>query len=52
MFEGSDELAQWGLSWIYDRVEERFGVLAAWLVTVGLAVGLFGALIALLIWIL
>jgi hypothetical protein len=38
-----DLLAFAGLDWLYDAVEKRFGVAAAWLVTlfVGLSVAVF-----------
>ena len=40
-----------GLEWIYDRVEERFGKLAAWLVTLGLTSAIFAAIVAAVIYI-
>jgi hypothetical protein len=46
MLEGLDILALTGLEWVYDKVDDRYGTAAAWLVTivltaifVGVAVG-------------
>jgi len=33
-----DIIAQCSFEWIYDKVEQRFGTLAAWIVTLGLFV--------------
>ena len=41
-----DLVAQLGLEWIYDKVEDRFGRLAAWLATIGLAALILAAFIA------
>jgi hypothetical protein len=41
-----DVIAQCGFEWIYDKVERRFGTIAAWLVTLGLFTLLVGAVIA------
>ena len=40
-----------GLEWIYDRVEERFGKLAAWAVTLGLTAAIVAVIVAALIYI-
>jgi hypothetical protein len=38
-----------GFEWIYDKVDARFGPVAAWLVTIVLTVALLGAGVAVLI---
>ncbi|HUE80028.1 MAG TPA: hypothetical protein VMN38_10410 [Sphingomicrobium sp.] len=43
-----DIFALSGLEWVYDKVERRYGRVAAWLVTVALA-GLFVAAIVALV---
>ncbi|WP_309662622.1 hypothetical protein [Sphingomonas sp.] len=37
-----------GLEWLYDKVEGRFGQVAAWLVTIVLTVAVLGAIVAVL----
>jgi hypothetical protein len=37
-----------GFEWVYDKVEARFGQVAAWLVTIALTVALLGAGVAVL----
>jgi Na+/melibiose symporter-like transporter len=44
-----DILALTGLEWLYDRVEDRYGRAAAWLVTGGTALILIGILIWILV---
>ena len=38
------------LEWIYDKVEQRFGKLAAWVVTLGLTAVIVAAIAAALIY--
>jgi hypothetical protein len=38
-----DWIAWTGLEWLYDEIEERFGVAAAWLVTIVVAGGIVAA---------
>ena len=38
-----------GFEWVYDKVEARFGPVAAWLVTIALTLILLGAAVAILI---
>jgi hypothetical protein len=40
------------LEWIYDKVDDRFGKLAAWLVMLGLATIVIGLVVAALIYVL
>ena len=44
-----DVVALLGLEWIYDKVEDRYGRLAAWFVTIGLAALILGAVVVLII---
>jgi hypothetical protein len=39
------------LEWIYDRVEQRFGKLAAWVVTLSLTAAIVAAIVAALTYI-
>jgi hypothetical protein len=49
MLEHSDEFAFWGLGWIFTKVEDSHGRLAAWLVTLALTLGLVAGLIAIFV---
>ena len=40
-----DVLALTGLEWLYDRVEDRYGRAAAWLVTSATALALVGIIV-------
>ena len=42
-------LAQWTLDRVYDRIEERYGAMAAWLATLALGLGIIAGLAAILI---
>jgi TRAP-type mannitol/chloroaromatic compound transport system permease small subunit len=44
-----DIVALCGLERVYDKTEDRFGRLAAWLVTTALAVSILAAIVAILI---
>lgn len=44
-----DIFALFGLEWVYDRVEDRFGRGAAWFVTIALALAVLGIAAAVLI---
>ena len=44
-----DIIAMTGLEWLYDVVENRFGRLAATVVTAGLALGIIGVLVWILV---
>jgi hypothetical protein len=44
-----DILALTGLEWLYDRIEDRYGRRAAWLVTSALALAIIGVLVWILI---
>src|SRR5260221_14703996 len=44
-----DIFALSGLEWVYDRVEDRFGRVAAWFVTMTLALAVLGIAAAVLI---
>ena len=44
-----DVFALSGLEWLYDRVDDRFGRVAAWVVTMVLALALLGIAVAVLI---
>jgi len=44
-----DILAFSGLEWVYDRVEDRFGKAAAWIVTLALALTILGIAAAVLV---
>lgn len=44
-----DVVALCGLEWVYDKVAERHGTVAAWVVTVSLAAIMLGAVIAVII---
>ena len=44
-----DIVALCGLEWLYDTVEERYGTVAAWLATIGLAALILGAVVAVVI---
>ena len=44
-----DLVAVCGLEWVYDKVEDRHGTAAAWLVTIALAAIMLGAIIAVII---
>jgi hypothetical protein len=46
---GLDVVALCGLEWLYDKVEERHGTIAAWLITIALAAIILGAVIAVII---
>ena len=44
-----DIFALSGLEWVYDRVEDRFGRAAAWVVTITLALAILGIAVAVLV---
>ena len=44
-----DVVALCGLEWAYDKVEERYGTAAAWVVTIAVAALMGGALIAVIL---
>lgn len=44
-----DVVALCGLEWVYDKVENRYGTAAAWIVTIALAALMLGAIIAVII---
>ena len=44
-----DIAAEAGLEWVYDKVEERYGRAAAWVVTITLAGAMVAALVTLLV---
>ena len=44
-----DIFALSGLEWVYDRVEDRFGRVAAWVVTMALALAVLGIAVAILL---
>ena len=44
-----DIFALAGLEWIHDKVEERYGLTAAWAVTITLIVAILAALVAILV---
>lgn len=44
-----DIFALSGLEWVYDRVENRFGRITAWVVTMALALAVLGTAAAVLI---
>lgn len=43
-----DVIAQLGVEWIFHKVDERFGAVAAWLVTLSLFAMIVGAVIMVL----
>ena len=43
-----DIFAVSGLEWVYDKIEDRYGCAAAWLVTPGLAGIILAAIVAIL----
>jgi hypothetical protein len=46
---GLDIVALSGLEWVFDKVEDRYGLAAAWLVSGALAATFLGGIVALLI---
>ena len=44
-----DKVALCGLEWVYDKVEERYGRLAAWLVTISLAGAMLAVIVAVIV---
>jgi hypothetical protein len=44
-----DIVALLGLEWVFDKVEDRYGRAAAWIVTTGLAVAFLGAIVTALV---
>ena len=44
-----DVVALCGLEWLYDKVEERHGTVATWLVTIALAAIILGVVIVVII---
>ena len=46
--EGLDVVALCGLEWVFDKVEDRWGLAAAWLVTGALAATVLGGIVAIL----
>jgi|tagenome__1003787_1003787.scaffolds.fasta_scaffold20962538_3 hypothetical protein len=49
MLETSDQLVLWGFERLFNWIEDRYGRLAAWLVTSALALGIVAAVFAILI---
>jgi hypothetical protein len=45
----ADILIEWVLGGVYDQLEDRYGRLVAWLVTLTLALGVIAALVTILI---
>ena len=52
MLDLADIFALSGLGLLYDKIEARYGRLAAWLVTLAIALGIIATLIAILVWVL
>jgi hypothetical protein len=44
-----DIVALAGLEWVFDKVEDRYGLAAAWVVTTALALAFLSAIVAVLI---